>query len=54
MSVDLQTKGHLDPKGLIKFCTDDQHYNMVCAVTALPLVHYKGSILKRLIKHLQH
>jgi hypothetical protein len=54
MSVDLQTKRHLVPKGLIKFYTDDLHYNLICAVTVLPVVRYEYNILKRLIKCVPH
>jgi hypothetical protein len=41
MSVDLQTKFHLDLECLIKFYTDHQHYNWICVVTALPEVRYE-------------
>ena len=54
MSVDLQTKVQLDPKGFIKFYTDHQHYNLIRAVTALPVVRYEENILKQLIKYLPH
>jgi hypothetical protein len=54
MSVDLQTKVHLDPKGFIKFYTDHQHYNLIGVVTALPEVRYEDNILKQLIKYLPH
>jgi hypothetical protein len=54
MSVDLQTKVHLDPKGFIKFYTDYRHYNLICAVTALPEVRYEDNILKQSIKYFPH
>lgn len=54
MSVDLQTKIHLDLKCLIKCYTDHRHYNLICAVIASPEVHYEDNILKRLIKYLTH
>lgn len=40
MSVDLQTKVHLNPKGFIKLYTD-QHSNLISVVTALPEVRYE-------------
>jgi hypothetical protein len=54
MSVDLQTKVHLDPKGFIKFYTYYQHYNLICTDIALPEVRYEDNILKQLIKYLPH
>jgi hypothetical protein len=54
MSVDLQTKIHLELKCLIKFYTGHQHYNLICAVAALSEVRYEDNILKWLIKYLPH
>jgi len=41
MSVDLQTKFHLNPKGFIKFYTNHLQYNLNCVVTALPEVRFE-------------